>query len=149
MAGFEGVKWAANQMRYILGEKEFSLLDPDSRVSAVSRSIHYGLCLTFEGIRFFCKRSESGNLEAVFFKKPILVNRYSIYQQDIEPMGFDVVEMNKFVNGDVIAEIQSILENPDKRHRMVEKNFDLASRYFSFELLEQKLKTVLLNFGQI
>lgn len=67
MAGFEGVKWATNQMRYILGEKKFELLDPDSRVYAVSRSIHYGLCLTFEGIRFFCKKNEDGRTEAVFF----------------------------------------------------------------------------------
>jgi branched-chain amino acid aminotransferase len=67
MAGFEGVKWAANQMLYVLGEKDYQLLEPDSKVFAVSRSIHYGLCLTFEGIRFFCKKSETGQVEAVFF----------------------------------------------------------------------------------
>ena len=67
MAGFEGVKWAPKQMRYILGEKEYTLLDPDSRVFAVSRSIHYGLFLSFEGIRFFCRHSESGQIEVVFF----------------------------------------------------------------------------------
>ena len=56
-------------MRYLLDERKFELLDPDSKVSAVSRSIHYGLFLTFEGIRFYCKRSEggkeSGKLEVV------------------------------------------------------------------------------------
>ena len=67
MAGFEGVKWATNQMRYILGDKDYQLLEPNSKVFAVSRSIHYGLCLAFEGIRFFCKKNESGRVEAAFF----------------------------------------------------------------------------------
>ncbi|MFC2161405.1 hypothetical protein ACFLRW_06570 [Acidobacteriota bacterium] len=67
MAGFEGVKWAPRQMRYILGEKDYSLVEPDAKVFAVSRSIHYGLFLSFEGIRFFCKRNDSGQIEVVFF----------------------------------------------------------------------------------
>ena len=46
---FENIKWAPHQMRYILGEKDYSLVDPDSKVFAVSRSIHYGLFLSFEG----------------------------------------------------------------------------------------------------
>lgn len=67
MAGFEGVKWAPRQMRYILGEKDYTLLDQDAKVFAVSRSIHYGLFLSFEGIRFFCRQNESGQIEVVFF----------------------------------------------------------------------------------
>lgn len=88
-------------------------------------------------------------LEAVFFRKPLLVNRYSIYQQDIEPIGFDVVEMNHHVGQSEVDEIRAILEDEDRREAMVDHNVELASRYFSYELLEQKLKTVLLNFGQI
>ena len=88
-------------------------------------------------------------LEAVFFRKPLLVNRYSIYQQDIEPIGFDVVEMNHHVGQSEVDEIRAILEDEDRREAMVDHNVELAFRYFSYELLEQKLKTVLLNFGQI
>lgn len=66
MAKFEGVKWAPHQMRYALGEKQFEIVEPDARVFAVSRSIHYGLFLCFEGIRFFCKRSPGGELEILF-----------------------------------------------------------------------------------
>lgn len=66
MAGFEGTKWAAKQLRYILKDKSFEILDADAKVPAVSRSIHYGLFLAFEGIRFFCKRNELGRLEVIF-----------------------------------------------------------------------------------
>jgi len=67
MAKFEGVKWASKQMRYLLAEKKFDILEADAKVFAVSRSIHYGLFLAFEGIRFFCKKSSKGLLELIFF----------------------------------------------------------------------------------
>ena len=66
MAGFEGIKWANKQMLYFLNDKSFQAVESDARVVAVSRSIHYGLCLTFEGIRFFCKKNTEGQLELVF-----------------------------------------------------------------------------------
>jgi branched-subunit amino acid aminotransferase/4-amino-4-deoxychorismate lyase len=66
MAKFEGVKWAPRQMRYGLLEKQFELVEPDARVYGVSRSIHYGLFLVFEGIRFFCHKNQGGEVEVVF-----------------------------------------------------------------------------------
>lgn len=66
MARFEGVKWAPCQMRYLLSGREFNILEPDARVFAVSKSIHYGAFLCFEGIRFFSRKTASGTLEIVF-----------------------------------------------------------------------------------
>lgn len=66
MAGFEGIKWANTQMRYKLKDKSFDTMGADGKVFAVSRSIHYGLFLAFEGIRFFCKKNERGKYEVIF-----------------------------------------------------------------------------------
>jgi branched-subunit amino acid aminotransferase/4-amino-4-deoxychorismate lyase len=66
MAKFEGIHWASHQMRYSLSDKAFSILPSGSRVFAVSRSVHYALFLAFEGIRFYCRRTAEGGLEAVF-----------------------------------------------------------------------------------
>ena len=66
MAKFEGVKWAPRQMRYLLPDKQFDILESDSKVFAVSRSVFYASCLCFEGIRFFCKKSPAGALEVHF-----------------------------------------------------------------------------------
>ena len=66
MAKFEGVKWASKQMRYLLTSKTCDLLEPDSQIYAVSRSVHYGLFLCFEGIRFFCKKNQDRKLEILF-----------------------------------------------------------------------------------
>ena len=66
MAGFKGIKWAPRQMRFTLADGQFDVLEADSKVSAVSRSTHYGLCLTFEGIRFYATRDKAGQLEVNF-----------------------------------------------------------------------------------
>lgn len=66
MAKFEGVQWAPQQMRYMLNDKQYDLLESDARVYAVSRSIFYATCLCFEGIRFFAKKGPQGRLEVNF-----------------------------------------------------------------------------------
>ena len=57
MAKFEGVKWAPRQMRYLLPDKQFGILEPDAKVFGVSRSTFYATFLCFEGIRFFAKKN--------------------------------------------------------------------------------------------
>ncbi|MGD9345207.1 MAG: aminotransferase class IV [Candidatus Aminicenantes bacterium] len=76
MAGFEGVKWATKQMRYVLDGKKFSLFDADDKVYAVSRSIHYAQFLCFEGIRFFCKKNARSRVEVVFLNWNMNLERF-------------------------------------------------------------------------
>ena len=87
-------------------------------------------------------------LEAVFFRKPLLVNRYSIYIRDIEPKGFTVIEMNGYVARAAVGEVRRVLEDAQYRKSMVDHNFKLAQRYYSYEVLERRLGHLLSNiFG--
>ncbi|GAB1482704.1 hypothetical protein MASR2M78_15200 [Treponema sp.] len=88
-------------------------------------------------------------LEAVWFRKPILVNRYSIFQQDIEPVGFDVVLMDSYVTPETVESVRSLLQAKEAAEMMARKNFMLAKHFFSYELLERRLRQVLMNFGQV
>ena len=88
-------------------------------------------------------------LEAVWFKKPILVNRYSIFQQDIEPVDFDVVVMDTYVMPETVETVRALLRSPEGTEIMARKNFELARRFFSYTLLEQRLHQALMNFGQV
>jgi glycosyltransferase involved in cell wall biosynthesis len=88
-------------------------------------------------------------LEALWFKKPVLVNRYSIFQQDIEPLEFDVVIMENYVTNETVSTVRSLLEKPQAGEVLAERNFELARKFFSFNLLEQRLRQVLMNFGQL
>ncbi|MGA1847121.1 glycosyltransferase [Deferribacter abyssi] len=78
-------------------------------------------------------------LETIYFKKPIIVNRYSIFITDIEPYGFDVFKFDGFVTEDFIKNVLNTLNNKNKLQEMVEKNYELAKKYFSYEVLEKKL----------
>jgi glycosyltransferase involved in cell wall biosynthesis len=88
-------------------------------------------------------------LEALWFKKPILVNRYSIFQSDIEPLEFDVVIMENYVTGETVDTVRSLLDSPKAVKILAERNYEIGRKYFSFALLEQRLKMVLMNFGQV
>jgi glycosyltransferase involved in cell wall biosynthesis len=78
-------------------------------------------------------------LEAIYFKKPIVVNAYSIYSMDIKPKGFDVIEIDGYVNRRAVKLTKHVLSNPERRKKMVEKNYDIASTVYSYSVLRQKL----------
>ncbi len=82
-------------------------------------------------------------LETIYYKKPIIVNRYSIFIADIEPKGFDVLGINGFVTSRIINQIKEVLHNKKKCEEMVEKNYQLANRFFSYEILEEKLMSLI------
>lgn len=84
-------------------------------------------------------------LETIYNKKPIVVNRYSIYIADIEPKGFDVIDFNGFISSKEIKRINEILEDREKYLNMVEKNFEKGKTYFSFEVLEHYLLQIIRN----
>jgi glycosyltransferase involved in cell wall biosynthesis len=85
-------------------------------------------------------------LEALYYKKPIVVNRYSSYIADIESKDFDVVVMDGFVTSEIIDKIHHVLDDPNRLQEMVERNYRQAKRSFSYEVLEEKLSHLLKTF---
>jgi mannosylglucosylglycerate synthase len=85
-------------------------------------------------------------LEAIYFKKPILVNNYSIYSHDIKPKGFKVIEMDNFISQSVVDETQQILKDPERIREMTELNYALGHQYFSYTTLEGKLRYLIESF---
>ena len=84
-------------------------------------------------------------LEAVYFKKPILVNNYSIYSYDIKPKGFEAIEMDNFISDKTVREMNALLDDPDRIKKITEKNYELSLRYYSYTVLEHKLKEIVSN----
>lgn len=87
-------------------------------------------------------------VEAIYFRKPIVVNNYSIYATDIRPKGFAVIEFDEFVTDEVVEHTLEVLDNPALQAEMAEKNYQLALRHFSYDMLRRKLRVQLANaFG--
>ncbi len=86
-------------------------------------------------------------LEAVYFNRLTVVNRYPVYNADIEPLGFEFIELDGFVNDKAVEKTKELLNNPEQVQAMTEKNYALAQAHFSLEVLEKKLTEVLANFN--
>jgi glycosyltransferase involved in cell wall biosynthesis len=78
-------------------------------------------------------------LETIYYRKPIVVNRYPIYIADIEPKGFNVISFDGFVTEKIIKKIERILIDNNLRKKMVDKNYRLAQKFFSYQLLGDSL----------
>jgi len=84
-------------------------------------------------------------LEAIYFKKPLLVNRYKIFRDDIEPKGFDVVKMDGNLTGEVVADIDNIIHDKGRRDKMVTRNYGIASEHYSYALLRRQFASLMSN----
>ncbi len=72
-------------------------------------------------------------LEAVYFRLPILVNRYPIYERDIRPLGFKVVEISDVLTEEAVDQAVTLMMDPVRRRRSVEWNYTVARRHFSYD----------------
>jgi glycosyltransferase involved in cell wall biosynthesis len=84
-------------------------------------------------------------LEAIYFKKPLLVNRYKIFQDDIEPKGFGVVKMDGNLTGEVVTDIKNIIHDKHRRDKMVSRNYRIAEEHYSFDLLRKQFASLISN----
>lgn len=84
-------------------------------------------------------------LEAIYFKRLVVVNRYPVYNADIKPLGFDFVELDGFVDDENVRRTEALLDDPEQIHEMTEKNYQIALEHFSYAVLEKKLRQLLAN----
>lgn len=79
-------------------------------------------------------------LEAIYFRVPVVINRYSIYVQDIEPKGFRLLEMDGFITADLVGRVRQVIEDRSYREALVNHNYAIARRYYSYSVLRRVLR---------
>jgi mannosylglucosylglycerate synthase len=88
-------------------------------------------------------------LEAIYFRKPVVVNTYAVYARDIAPLGFKTIEMPQLISNQVVKQTKEVLTNEALREEWAEINFHLGRQYFSFAVGRRKLAARLANlFGE-
>ena len=97
---------------------------------------------TFEGF---------GNafLEAIYFRRPIVVNTYSIYTKDIKPKGFSVIELDGYVTKAAVEKTKQILTEPELCRETVDHNYELGKRFFSYEVLRKRLDIAAIKYPEL
>ncbi len=82
-------------------------------------------------------------LEAIYFKLPVIINRYSIFIQDIEPKGFNLVLLDGFITNNVVNTVKRLLAEPEYRKDVTEHNFAVAQKFYSYEILRRSLRILI------
>jgi glycosyltransferase involved in cell wall biosynthesis len=85
-------------------------------------------------------------LEAIYFKRLIVVNRYPVYNADIGPLGFEFIELDGFVDSQAIEKTKTLLNDPEQVQQMAEQNYAIAQENFSLDVLARKLQDVIAAF---
>ena len=114
------------------GRKIYTLADVYPHADLVTYPSHY------EGF---------GNafLEAIYFRRPVVVNKYAVYARDIDPLGFKTIEMTQLVTNEVVAQTRAVLADRAQREAWAEANFALGVKYFSYAVARRKLAARLAN----
>ncbi|MEO9570007.1 MAG: glycosyltransferase [Polaribacter sp.] len=83
-------------------------------------------------------------VETILAKKPIFVNNYKpVYMQDIGNKGFETVMIEDGVlTTESIQQMSDIIYNPKRCLEIGEYNFTIGKKYFSYEVLEEKLSSL-------
>jgi glycosyltransferase involved in cell wall biosynthesis len=78
-------------------------------------------------------------LEAVFFRRLVVVNRYPVYEADIRPLGLRFVELDGAVSDEAVEQLRTLLGEADARAAATDINFDLARRHLGYDRLARAL----------
>ncbi len=88
-------------------------------------------------------------LEAIYYRRPLVVNNYSIFDMDIKPKGFRVIEFDGYITDETVQRVQRILQEPQLSQEMTEHNYQLAQRHYSYTTLQRRLQILLTDcFGE-
>ena len=82
-------------------------------------------------------------LEGIYFKKPIMINRYATFVRDIEPLGFDLAVMDGYLSKGTVSDVAELLKPSRRRKTMVETNYRIAARHYSYSVLRKQLTSTL------
>ena len=85
-------------------------------------------------------------LEAIYFRKPVLINRYSIFIRDIEPKGFRLLTMDGFVTPSLARRVKQVLEDQKLREEIVNHNYEVARQFYSYSVVRSNLRAFISSF---
>ena len=123
--------WVDHERDEANGEPRFSLADVYSQCDLVT----YPSVIEGFGNAF---------LETVYYRRPIMMANYEIFNHDIRPKGFRAITFSEYVEEPALQKAREWLANPSLVAEIVAENYEIARRYFSYTVLLKHLE-VLVN----
>jgi glycosyltransferase involved in cell wall biosynthesis len=82
-------------------------------------------------------------LETVYYKRPVVMGAYEIFQLDIRPKGFQLIVFEEFIEERIVEEARRLLHEPATASAWVERNYELGRRFYSYRVLEKRLESLI------
>jgi glycosyltransferase involved in cell wall biosynthesis len=82
-------------------------------------------------------------VEAIYHRKPVLVNRYPVYVADIAPLGMHLIEIDGAITDQTVSEVREALANPSRQRRIARRNFEIAEQHLSYRQLRRWIRRLL------
>ena len=82
-------------------------------------------------------------VEAVYFGKTLVVNRYPVYEADIRPLGFRFVELDGAVTDEAVSQLRALLSDPHLQAAYAQHNYVLGKQHLSYDRLARSLEKLL------
>jgi len=123
-----------------------NVVSPWRETAAVSGQFSLWTVYAAADLITFCSLYEgfgNGLLEAIYFKKPVILNRYETFISDIEPLGFEFITLDGYLTPEVVTTARRILRGGDERYAGPERNYALARQHFSYPVLRQRLQSLM------
>jgi glycosyltransferase involved in cell wall biosynthesis len=85
-------------------------------------------------------------VEAVYHRRPVLVNRYSVYVSDIAPLGFDFVEIDDEITSEAVIRANRIVTGETNSDEATERNWAIGEAALSYSsalgVVERSFSTI-------
>ncbi len=122
-------------------------LDVDLRLVAAGRNRH-SLASAYAAADLVCFPSTYegfGNalVEAVYYRRPVMVNRYPVYDSDIAPLGFEFLEMDGVVLDEAVDAASEIVRGGVAVDAAANRNFEIGLSELSYSKAVHEIETSL------
>ncbi len=78
-------------------------------------------------------------VESMFFRRPLVVNRYPVYNRDIAPTGVRFLDFDRLITNELLEEINKCLSDPAHYAEAVEHNYQVGLDNYSYEVLRERV----------
>jgi glycosyltransferase involved in cell wall biosynthesis len=83
-------------------------------------------------------------LEALFYRCPVMINRYPVYVRDIAPTGLRLIEIEDCeVTPEAVKRVAACLEDRDAWRETADNNYEVCRRAFSYDVIRKRFLPLL------
>ena len=86
-------------------------------------------------------------VESMYYHKPLVVNRYPVYNRDIAPTGVRFLEFDRLITNQLLDDVTHCLSDMGHYAEAVEHNFEIGLRNFSYEVVRERMLPMFARLG--